>query len=118
MGPVAASAARASDAADVLAAGGVRSLSAGATTGVADAVAAYRRLEPPTPVVCLAGPDPAYAGWGAPLVAALREAGAAYVVLAGRPGDDTVPAALLDDSFDAGTDVLALLQRVREVLQR
>jgi len=118
MGPVAASAARAAWAADVLAAGGVRSLSTGATTGVGDVLAAYRRVQPPTPVVCLAGPDPAYAEWGAPLVAALREAGAAYVVLAGRPGGDTVPAALLDDSFDVGTDVLALLRRVREVLPR
>ena len=37
------------------------------------------------PVVCLAGTDAAYAEWGADLVAALREAGATHVVLAGKP---------------------------------
>ena len=36
------------------------------------------------PVVCLAGTDKAYAEWGAELVTALREAGAEWVILAGK----------------------------------
>ena len=47
------------------------------------------------PVVCLAGTDPTYAEWGADLVAALREAGAPWVIVAGkprRPAASTTPA--------------------------
>ena len=63
------------------------------------------------PVVCLAGTDPAYAEWGAELVAALRDAGATWVILAGKPGDLEV-----DDSCAMGVDALAFLTRTREKL--
>jgi methylmalonyl-CoA mutase len=62
------------------------------------------------PVVCLVGPDKAYAAWGADLVDALREAGAQWVVLAGKPLDD-VPA---DDTCALGVDALDFLRRTRE----
>ena len=57
--------------------------SAGATEGVDDVLKAYHEAGEP-PVVCLAGPDAAYEEWGADLVAALREAGARHVIVAGK----------------------------------
>ncbi len=118
MGPVAKHTARASFAANLLAAGGVHTVPAGATANAEDVVTAYRAVDPPTPVVCLAGTDQAYAKWGADLVAELREAGAEYVVLAGKPGDATVPGDRVDDSCARGVDALAFLGRVRSVLAR
>ena len=112
MGPVAAHTARATFATNLFAAGGVAVDAAGATTDAASVVAAYAGQ----PVVCLAGTDPTYAEWGADLVAALREAGASYVVLAGKPGDRTVTD--VDDSCAVGVDALAFLGRVREELGR
>ena len=67
-------------------------------------------------MVCLAGTDTAYAEWGADVVAALRAAGAAYVVLAGKPGERTVTH--VDDSCAMGVDALAFLARIREELSR
>ena len=52
------------------------------------------------------------------LVAALRSAGASWVVLAGRPGPKTVPEDELDDSCAMGIDALAFLHRLREELAR
>ena len=110
MGPVAGHTARATFATNLLAAGGVPVELAGPTSGVESVLAAYAGQ----PVVCLAGTDSAYAEWGADLVAALREAGASYVVLAGRPGERTV--ADVDDSAAMGVDALAFLGRVRTAL--
>jgi methylmalonyl-CoA mutase len=112
MGTVAAHTARATFATNLLAAGGVPVSVAGRTEGVQDVLAAYDRQ----PVVCVAGTDAAYAEWGADLVAALRDAGATHVILAGRPGDKTVPADLLDDSCAVGVDALAFLHTTREKL--
>ena len=67
------------------------------------------------PVVCLAGHDEDYATWGPELVTALREAGASWVVVAGRPevqGRDLG----VDDSAAVGTDAVAFLTTVRERL--
>jgi methylmalonyl-CoA mutase len=82
---------------------------AGATQGVDDVLAAHRDAGRPA-VVCLVGTDAAYAEWGAELVAALREAGATHVVLAGRAdvGADTTIA--------AGADALAFLRSIRQEL--
>ena len=73
MGTVAAHTARATFAGNLFAAGGVDVVPAGKTDGVEDVLAAYAGQR----VVCLAGPDKAYDAWGAELVTALREAGAA-----------------------------------------
>jgi methylmalonyl-CoA mutase len=109
MGAVAAFTARSTFAANLLAAGGVDHVVAGATQGVDDVVTAYRDADSPA-VVCLVGTDAAYAEWGAELVTALREAGATYVVLAGRAdvGADTTIA--------AGADALAFLRSIRQEL--
>jgi methylmalonyl-CoA mutase len=107
MGPVAAHTARATFATNLFAAGGIGVVMAGATQGVDDVLTAYDGQ----PVVCLAGADPTYAEWGTDLVAALREAGARHVILAGKPGDLEV-----DDSCAVGVDALAFLHRTREKL--
>lgn len=112
MGPIAAHTARATFATNLLAAGGVAVEAAGATAGVEEVMAAWSGQ----PVVCLAGTDAAYAEWGADLVAALRAAGASYVVLAGKPGERTV--ADVDDSCAMGVDALGFLGRIREELSR
>jgi methylmalonyl-CoA mutase len=118
MGPVAQHTARAGFAANLLAAGGVDTVQAGPTSTAEDVVKAYRALDPMPPVVCLAGTDAAYAEWGAELAAELREAGASYLVLAGKPGDKTVPVGKVDDSCAMGVDALAFLGRVRKELAR
>lgn len=112
MGSVAQHSTRAGFAANLLAAGGVHSVLTGATATVEDVLAAYDGHR----VVCLAGTDAAYAEWGSELVRALRGAGASYVVLAGRPGDRTVPEDLLDDSCASGIDAIAFLHRVRDAM--
>lgn len=112
MGPVAAHTARATFATNLLAAGGVTVEAAGATASVEDVLAAHAGQ----PVVVLAGTDAAYAEWGADLVAALRAAGATYVVLAGKPGERTVTD--VDDSCALGVDALGFLGRIREELPR
>jgi methylmalonyl-CoA mutase len=112
MGTIAAHTARASFAANLFAAGGITAESAGATDGAEAVLRAYSGQ----PVVCLAGTDAAYAEWGADLVAALREAGAQHVILAGKPGERTVPPDLVDDSCAMGLDALAFLTTTREKL--
>jgi methylmalonyl-CoA mutase len=106
LGPVSAHTARATFATNLLAAGGVAVDVAGATDGVESLLAAYDGQ----PVVCLAGADPAYAAWGEAAAAALREAGATRVVVAGKPTDYS------DDSCAMGVDALAFLTRTREAL--
>lgn len=117
LGPVAQHTGRATFAANLLAAGGVDTVSAGPTSSAEDVVRAYQEHEPRAGVVCLAGADRAYAEWGADAVAALREAGASSVVLAGRPGERTLDPALVDDHCAAGIDAVAFLQRVRSTLE-
>ena len=114
MGPVAQHTARATFAANLLAAGGIQTTVAGATEGPDDLAATYRATDAATPVVCLAGTDKAYAEWGAAAISALRAAGASYVILAGKPGENTVDG--VDDSCATGVDALAFLTRVREEL--
>jgi methylmalonyl-CoA mutase len=60
--------------------------------------------------VCLAGTDDAYAEWGGAAAAALREAGAVHVIIAGKATD------WADDSAAMGVDALAFLNRTREKL--
>jgi methylmalonyl-CoA mutase len=112
MGTVAAHTARASFATNLLAAGGVDVVNAGRTDDVDAVLAAYDGQ----PVVCLAGSDAAYSSWGAELVAALRAAGARWVVLAGKSGDKTVAADLVDDTCGLGGDALDFLHRTRAAL--
>ena len=107
MGSIAAHTARATFASNLFAAGGIAVDVAGATADVAELLAAYDGQS----VVCLAGPDAAYAAWGADLVTALREAGARWVIVAGKPGDLGV-----DDSCAMGVGALTFLTTTREQL--
>ncbi len=109
MGTIAQHTARATFAANLFAAGGVDTVTAGPTDDVEAVVSAYREAGTPA-VACLCGTDAAYEEWGAELVGALRDAGAAHVVLAGKAdvGADTTAA--------AGLDALAFLRTVREVI--
>ena len=56
------------------------------------------------------------------VIAALRAAGASYVVLAGKPGERTVRQGSGDDTVDdwaaMGVDALGFLGRIREELAR
>ena len=87
-------------------------MTAGATATVADVVAAFG--ETGSPVACLAGSDKAYAESGADVVAALRAAGATWVMLAGRPKGQL--ADLVDDHVAVGDDVVQFLRRTRTQL--
>ncbi|MFD1859178.1 methylmalonyl-CoA mutase [Aeromicrobium camelliae] len=109
MGPIAQHTARASFAANLLAAGGIHHAVAGATDGVEQVIDSYREAGGPE-VVCVAGHDNAYDEWGAELVTALRKAGARHVIVAGKTDIGA------DDSVAAGLDALAFLRRTREVL--
>jgi len=107
MGTVAAHTARATFATNLFAAGGIGVVNPGRTDDVDAVLAAYDGQ----PVVCLTGADSAYAAWGAELVTALRQAGARWVILAGKAPDFDV-----DDTCAMGVDALDFLHRTREKL--
>jgi len=77
-----------------------------AAGGVAVATGSYEGQ----PVVCLAGTDEAYDETGADTAAALRQAGAVRVVVAGKTRE------WADDSCAMGVDTLSFLHRTREAL--
>jgi len=106
LGTVAAHTARATFATNLFAAGGIAVEPAGPTAGVAELTAAYDGQA----VVCLAGSDATYAEWGSEAIAALREAGARHVIIAGKARDD------VDDACAMGIDALDFLTRTREKL--
>lgn len=116
MGTVAAHTARATFASNLFAAGGIAVVNPGRADDVSAVLAAYSGQDGGQPVVCLTGSDSAYAAWGADLVAALREAGARWVILAGKLnpswGDDFE----VDDTCAMGVDALDFLTRTREKL--
>ena len=107
MGSVAAHTARASFASNLFAAGGITVEASGATATTDDVLKAYAGQ----PVVCLAGPDAAYADWGSALIAALRGAGASWVIVMGKPAELEV-----DDFFAVGYNAVRFLIRTREKL--
>jgi methylmalonyl-CoA mutase len=109
MGSIAAHTARATYAANLFAAGGIDTVTAGATESVGEVLAAYGQAGSP-PVVCLAGNDGGYAEWGAELISALRAAGATWIVLAGKAELD------VDESVAVGVDALTFLHTTREKL--
>lgn len=112
LGTVAQHTTRATFATNLLAAGGIGVEVAGATSDAEDLAGKYRAAGAP-PVVCLAGSDKTYAEWGAAAIAALREAGATHVIIAGKP--DAVDAEV-DDAASMGVDALAFLTATREKL--
>jgi methylmalonyl-CoA mutase len=109
LGTVAGYTARATFAANLFAAGGVDTVVAGPSEGIDDVLTAYEQAGRP-PVVCLVGNDQAYEAWGPDLVAALRDAGSTYVVLAGKVEIGA------DATIAMGVDALAFLRSIREVI--
>ena len=112
MGTIAAHTARATFATNLFAAGGIDVVNSGRHDDVGAVLEDYQGPDGGQPVVCLVGTDKAYAEWGADLVQSLREAGAGWVVLAGRP----VEGVETDDTCASGVDALEFLQRTREKL--
>lgn len=109
MGPIAAHTARASFAANVFAAGGVRTVSAEATDGVDAVIARWKSSG--VSVACLCGTDETYEQWGAQLIEALRAHGATRVIIAGKTELD------VDDAVYVGAHILAFLHRTRHELE-
>ena len=112
MGTIAAHTARASFATNLFAAGGIHVVNTGRHDDVAAVLKDYEGPDGGQSVVCLVGNDKAYAEWGADLVKALREAGAEWVVLAGKP----IQGVETDDTCAMGVDALEFLRRTREKL--
>ncbi|MEJ7832991.1 MAG: methylmalonyl-CoA mutase family protein [Nocardioides sp.] len=109
LGTVAQHTARGTFAANLLAAGGITAEAAGATDGVEALLAAYDGQG----VVCVAGSDATYAEWGSAAIAALREAGAQHVIVAGAATSSTDEGLDADDSCVMGLDALDFLTRTR-----
>ncbi len=110
LGPVSAHTARSAFATNLLAAGGVRALGNDGFETPAQAAAAWGRWGTPVAVVCSS--DDGYEAHGAATVAALREAGCGYVLLAGRP-DQRWGA---DGYIHLGCDVLVALETIHKRL--
>ncbi|RZQ62781.1 methylmalonyl-CoA mutase family protein [Amycolatopsis suaedae] len=105
LGPVAAHTARATFAANLLAAGGIEAINPGATD---DLPAALR--ESGATVACLCGTDRDYDERAAEVATRLREAGATTVLIAGKPRDG------VDGALYAGCDALAVLTELHATL--
>ena len=109
LGPLAVHAARAGFARNLLHAGGIDTVDAGPTTGLDDVVAAFRNAG--TPVAVLCSSDALYTERAASVVAALHDAGARRILLAGGARVDG-----LDGHLYAGGDALAVLAGLYAVL--
>jgi methylmalonyl-CoA mutase len=105
LGPLAAYTVRAGFARNLLAAGGIEAVEAGPTGTVDEVVAGFTGAG--TPVAVLCSTDALYAERAAETVAALRDAGAGLVLLAGSAD---VPG--LDGHLKAGGDALAVIDTV------
>ncbi len=126
LGPIAASTARASFAANLFQAAGLETPSNGADDGD-DAAIVSAFADPGTPVVCLCGTDKEYDQRADALIEALTGAGAAQIWVAGRPssggfrgnrqdGAPTSDLARVDGHIFAGCDALTVLNTVLDGL--
>jgi methylmalonyl-CoA mutase len=111
LGPIAAHTARAAFARNLYAAGGIRSVDAGATESTAQVVEAFTASG--AKLACVCGADKAYAEQLAEVVAALKEAGAGAVVVAGKPKDDGGA----DGLVYVGCDAIAALEEAFQTLE-
>ncbi|MBB6173961.1 methylmalonyl-CoA mutase [Nocardiopsis mwathae] len=111
LGPVAAHTARSTFAANLLQAGGIEVAADGGD--VADTVAAFR--ESGARIACLCSSDKVYAELAEGAAAALKEAGAERVLLAGKP-DESYAAAGVDAFLFAGCDAHSLLVDLHDAL--
>jgi methylmalonyl-CoA mutase len=110
LGPLSAYTVRAGFARNLLAAGGIEAVEAGPTESARDVATAFR--EAGTPVAVLCSTDALYAERAAETVAALRDAGARQVLLAG-----SAPVPGLDGHMAAGCDALVVIDSVYSALE-
>lgn len=103
IGPIAAHTARASFAANLFHAGGIATVTSGPATDPGEIAEAFRRSG--ARVACLCSSDRLYGEHAAAVAAALREAGAVRIWLAGRGPYDGV-----DGYVHTGCDALAVLR--------
>ncbi|WP_460435201.1 methylmalonyl-CoA mutase family protein [Angustibacter speluncae] len=112
LGPLATYSARASFCRNLFAGGGVATPEAGPTDDVEAVVAAFR--EASTPVAVLCSGDALYDERAEATAAALHEAGARVVLLAGRPAE---PVPGVDGLVHAGCDALAAIDLVHRATE-
>ncbi|MBW0117312.1 methylmalonyl-CoA mutase family protein [Pseudonocardia abyssalis] len=105
LGPLAAYTARAGFARNLLQAGGIEPVEAGPTETASDVTTAFADAD--TTVAVLCSTDDLYAERAAETVAALRDAGATHVLLAGRSDLDG-----LDGTLYAGCDAVTVIDAI------
>lgn len=110
LGPIAAHTARAAFASNLFQAGGIEPVPAGATSGPGEV--AERFTESGARIACICSSDRVYTEQAAAAAAALKEAGAEHVLLAGEPAE--YPA--VDDYVSTGCDALSLLEELSDSL--
>jgi methylmalonyl-CoA mutase len=113
LGPVADHSARAQFTQNLLAAGGVSNVEA---ADAADHGATFKSSG--LAAACICGSDAAYAAQAASTAKALKAAGASWVILAGKPGDNeaALKEAGIDQFIFAGLDAIAALETVQAAL--
>ncbi len=114
LGPASAHRARASWAANVFGAAGIRALDRGGFDDDEALATAFAAAGTPLAVICSS--DEVYRDRAASAAAALARAGAARIYLAARPGFAAVDG--VDELVHAGGDVLDLLRRAHDMLER
>lgn len=112
LGPLAAHTARASLAANLLAAGGLEAVLPGPLDSPAEAAEAFAGSG--TPVACLCASDTGYAEHAAAAAAALRRAGAVRILLVGAP--ESAGAAGEVDTYLVECDAVAVLTDLSDAL--
>ncbi|MEV1290952.1 methylmalonyl-CoA mutase family protein [Pseudonocardia sp. NPDC049635] len=113
IGPLAAYTARAGFTRNLLGAGGIDAAEAGPTETTQDVVEAYLAGDRPA-VAVLCSSDALYAERAADTAAALREAGATRILLAGKPTEEVTG---VDGYLFAGCDALAVIDDVYTSLE-
>ncbi|WP_346910651.1 methylmalonyl-CoA mutase family protein [uncultured Roseibium sp.] len=113
LGPLAQFTARATWTSNVFAAGGVASVGGEAHSGLDELVAAFKASG--AKLAVLVSSDTIYESDGETAARALKEAGADYLYLAGKPGamEEKLRAAGVDTFVFAGCDVLELLREAQ-----
>ncbi|MCH9807954.1 MAG: methylmalonyl-CoA mutase subunit beta [Alphaproteobacteria bacterium] len=113
LGPIAAHTGRSTWIRNLLGAGGIEAVVSDGYETAQEAADAFKASG--TTVACICSSDDVYARTGAAAATALKEAGAAQVLLAGRPGDleTALSEAGVDGYVFAGQDVLELLGRLQ-----
>ena len=112
MGTIAAHTARATFATNLFAAGGIDVVNAGRHDDVDAVLKDYQGPDGGQPVVCLVGPDKAYAEWGADSCRRSARPAPSGSSWPARP----VEGVETDDTCAMGVDALEFLQRTREKL--